>query len=81
VQQYGFLYGKYIKEEKIPLGICALVSAIYTPSCWNPLPEGEVNVVDEFASRFGLSRIGWIWSQLGKERSKGRASTQVSSCS
>lgn len=77
IQQYAFLYGNYVKDEKIPLGICALVSAIYTPSKWTPSQEEEVKQVDEFAKKLGLLRIGWIWSQLGNEKSSGRDGTQV----
>lgn len=54
-----------MKEEKIPLGISAVVSAIYTPSTWNPFPVEEVKEVDKFASQFELVQVGWIWTQLG----------------
>jgi hypothetical protein len=77
VQQYGLLYGRYVKEEKIPLGISAVVSAIYTPSKWNPLPEEEVAEVDLLAGKFGLQQVGWIWSQLGRNYSQGRDPDQV----
>eukprot|EP01127_Copromyxa_protea_P020225 TRINITY_DN6722_c0_g1_i1.p1 TRINITY_DN6722_c0_g1~~TRINITY_DN6722_c0_g1_i1.p1 ORF type:complete len:599 (-),score=148.46 TRINITY_DN6722_c0_g1_i1:22-1818(-) len=76
VQQYGVLYGKYVEEEKIPLGIKAVVSAIYTPSNWNPFPTEEVAKVDEFAAKFGLVQVGWIWSQLGASHSKNRDKDQ-----
>jgi nuclear protein localization family protein 4 len=71
-QQYGWLYGTYVKDEKIPLGITCLISAIYTPSSWRPMPEDEISRVDKFASLFGLKRVGWVWSALGPKKSAGR---------
>jgi len=71
-QQYGWMYGSYVKDEKIPLGITCLISAVYTPSSWRPMPEDEVARVDKFASLFGLKRVGWIWSALGQKKSAGR---------
>jgi hypothetical protein len=51
-QQYGWMYGSYVKDEKIPLGITCLISAVYTPSSWRPMPEEEVARVDKFAALF-----------------------------
>jgi nuclear protein localization family protein 4 len=67
-QQYGWLYGSYVNDEKIPLGITCLISAIYTPSAWRPMPEDEIARVDKFASLFGLKRVGWVWSALGQKK-------------
>jgi len=72
VQQYGWMYGTYVKDEKIPLGITCLISAVYTPSTWRPMPEDEMARVDKFAALYGLKRVGWIWSALGQKKSAGR---------
>lgn len=70
-QQCGYLYGKYIKDPSgIPLGIRAVVSAIYMP------PQLEVDgipkllkdhneaKVDKYADIFGLRRVGYIWTAI-----------------
>jgi hypothetical protein len=73
LQHYGFLYGRYVKDEKIPLGITCLISCIFTPSCWRPMAEDELTRADNFAAKFfGLKRVGWIWSALGPQKSANR---------
>eukprot|EP01126_Amoeba_proteus_P048347 TRINITY_DN5583_c0_g1_i6.p1 TRINITY_DN5583_c0_g1~~TRINITY_DN5583_c0_g1_i6.p1 ORF type:complete len:438 (-),score=95.72 TRINITY_DN5583_c0_g1_i6:95-1408(-) len=74
-QQFGWLYGRYLPTSlsEVPLGIKALVSAIYSPTSWRNPQEGEMERTDMVASRFGLKRVGWIFTQLGvshKDRHK-----------
>jgi len=75
-QRIGFLYGTYEKIENtddantIPLGIRAKIQAIYEPPQKNSTNKvslednAQISKVDSMAKILGLSRIGWILSDL-----------------
>ena len=70
-QRIGFMFGKYEVFPEVPLGIKAVVSAIYEP----PQEGGRDGIklvddaktdalVDEMARALGLKRVGWIFTDL-----------------
>lgn len=69
-QRVGFLYGRYEVHTDVPLGIRAVVAAIYEPpqeSTKNSirlLPDEKEAVVDELAHLLNLKRVGWIFTDL-----------------
>jgi len=75
-QRCGYLYGKYMIDDHIPLGIQAVVSAIYEAPQKNT-KEGSTLERDENAERIeivaqmlGLQRIGYIWTDLQTDNTK-----------
>jgi nuclear protein localization family protein 4 len=68
--RYGYLYGHYETDNQAPLGIKAVVKAIYEPpqDCaadgvnMNDDPHAEI--VDKAAALLGLRKIGWIFLDL-----------------
>eukprot|EP01121_Diplochlamys_sp_Union-15-3_P000295 TRINITY_DN10282_c0_g1_i1.p1 TRINITY_DN10282_c0_g1~~TRINITY_DN10282_c0_g1_i1.p1 ORF type:complete len:453 (+),score=64.98 TRINITY_DN10282_c0_g1_i1:509-1867(+) len=73
-QRVGFLIGKYEIDKRIPLGIRAVVTAIYEPPQsvhpkdpfkvigWDKDPD-EAHV-DKLAAKLGLQRVGFIWTSI-----------------
>ena len=68
----GFLYGRYEQFPDVPLGIKAVVSAIYEPpqegtrdgvKLEPAQPETEAELA-ALASNLGLQRVGWMFTDL-----------------
>jgi len=69
LQRFGYLYGRYEPYDEVPLGIKAVVSAIYEPAQKSfvdgvELDEKENVNVDELARMLNLKRIGLIYTDL-----------------
>ncbi|XP_073976904.1 nuclear protein localization 4 isoform X2 [Rhodnius prolixus] len=70
LQRMGYLYGKYEIHSDVPLGIRASVSVIYEPPQETTrdkvtvLPDERESLVDEIAHQLGLTRVGWIFTDL-----------------
>jgi len=71
-QRIGFLYGRYEQFPGVPLGIKAVVSAIYEPpqegtrdgvKLEPAQPETEAELA-ALASNLGLQRVGWMFTDL-----------------
>ena len=76
-QRIGFLYGKYEHFPEVPLGIKAVVSAIYEPpqeggrdyvKLHPDEPENEATL-KALCENLGLQRIGWIFTDLVSDSS------------
>ncbi|CAF3569281.1 unnamed protein product [Rotaria sordida] len=70
-QRIGFLYGRYEVYDGVPLGVRAVVTAIYEPpqetskdSVELIFPDSHEGIVDELADCLGIRRIGWIFTDL-----------------
>jgi len=69
-QRVGWLYGKYETYAEVPLGIKAVVSAIYEPPQESSkdhikiLSDPREQLVEEIAQGLGLCRVGWIFTDL-----------------
>jgi len=69
-QRGGWLYGRYEMYPEVPLGMKAVVCAIYEPpqessrDTLKLLPDPKEEVVEEIAANLGLRRVGWIFTDL-----------------
>ncbi|KAJ6634631.1 Nuclear protein localization protein 4 like [Pseudolycoriella hygida] len=69
-QRMGYLYGTYEVNNVVPLGIRALVAAIYEPPQESTrdsiklLDDEHAQEVDELAAALGLKKVGWIFTDL-----------------
>ncbi|TKR76997.1 hypothetical protein L596_018051 [Steinernema carpocapsae] len=77
-QRIGYLIGRYIKSDDVPLGIKAVVAAIYEPPQSSSAdmvkfeedPHSEA--VDQICTFLDLKRVGWIFTDLwSKDASEG----------
>jgi nuclear protein localization family protein 4 len=71
VQRAGFLFGRYEPHADVPLGVKAVVSAIYEPAQdaghdWIQLltPDPEEEIVQKMALKLGLEVVGVIYTDL-----------------
>ncbi|VDM72318.1 unnamed protein product [Strongylus vulgaris] len=69
-QRVGYLIGKYQPFTDVPLGIKAVVAAIYEPPQTSS-PDGvelcddpNEKAVDQLCAWLGLRRVGWIFTDL-----------------
>ncbi|XP_015608154.1 nuclear protein localization protein 4 homolog [Cephus cinctus] len=69
-QRIGYLYGRYEIHSDVPLGIRAVVSAIYEPPQESTrdtvvlLQDDKETLVDELARSLDIRRVGWIFTDL-----------------
>lgn len=70
-QRIGYLYGRYEMYDAVPLGIRAIVTAIYEPpqetsrdSVKLTLPDPQEDVIEQIAQRLNMVRVGWIFTDL-----------------
>ncbi|KAL2916476.1 nuclear protein localization protein 4 [Polyrhizophydium stewartii] len=71
VQRAGILYGRYEPYAEVPLGVKAVVSAIYEPlqdgghdTIQLAMPDPSEETVDGVAASLGLVRVGVVYTDL-----------------
>ncbi|CAF0908325.1 unnamed protein product, partial [Didymodactylos carnosus] len=76
-QRIGFLYGRYEVYEGVPLGIRAVVAAIYEPPQETSrdgvkltFPDPHEALIDDLSRRLNIRRIGWIFTDLLPDETK-----------
>jgi nuclear protein localization family protein 4 len=68
--RWGYMYGTYELDSMVPLGIKALVKAIYEPPQENAadgvnmLEDSNADAVDRLAAMLGMTKVGWIFLDL-----------------
>jgi nuclear protein localization family protein 4 len=68
--RYGYLYGHYEVDKTVPLGVVAVVKAVYEPpqDCAadgiNMSDDQHDATIDKTAEKLGLRKIGWIFIDL-----------------
>ncbi|XP_044016289.1 nuclear protein localization protein 4 homolog isoform X3 [Aphidius gifuensis] len=69
-QRLGYLLGRYEIHSDVPLGIRAVVTAIYEPPQESTkdgivlLPDEREKIVDDLALKLNIKRVGWIFTDL-----------------
>ncbi|CCD24240.1 nuclear protein localization protein 4 NDAI_0C05810 [Naumovozyma dairenensis CBS 421] len=73
MQRFAFMYGSYEKYDSTPLGIKAIIEAIYEPPQHDEQDgltldieqtRQEMDEIDKLAKTMGLSRVGVIFTDL-----------------